>query len=293
MLDQTRTTCATQQSYYDLWSSSNLETLTPTQLAEQGGRLADRAAWVFVGAYQGAMRQCFGQLRARAGWSSYLVSESRDESRAPTCALRQATAGADGFDLQGTKSWVAARSHLSTLVVNASLESGNTADVVVPVNTKGVELIEKPSGRFLPELAVGQARFDQVTLPGSALIEGTDSHVALFGLIEARCLLVALAGHFNELVPAADEPGEALLLASGLTTAELGQSGSIKILLESMTLLADWFSGWADSDVVGTGAAEVGHLRTVQARWADDRRLLEMHRPLLEKKLEKRLKVDN
>ena len=283
MSESNRSTCPTEQSYYDLWSSRGLDNAAPTVVAEQGGRLADRAAWVFVGAYQGAMRQCFGELRQRAGWASYLVSEARGESRAPTCTLQQ---GSKGLVLRGTKSWVAARPHLATLVVNAPLDSGETTDVLVPVDTAGVALLEKRSGRFLPELAVGEAHFDEVVLPTGSVLAAADTHAALFGLIEARCLLVALAGHFNEIVPAADEPAQALLLAGGLTTSQLGRQGSIEILLEAMTMLADWFAGWVDAAGTGGPTAVDPQLRQVCLRWADDRRLLQMHRPILEKHLQ-------
>lgn len=278
------TISATEQAYYDLWSASDLDALSPTALAERGGRLADRAAWVFVGAYQGAMRQAFGQVRAHVGWASYLVSEARDETRAPTCTLEQHP---DGWLLQGTKSWVAARPHLATLVINATLRSGKTANVLVPVATAGVALLEKPAGRFLPELAVGEARFDQVVLPASAMLTDADTNAALFGLIEARCLLVALAAHFSELAPTMEAPAQALLLAGGLTTSQLGQQGSLEVLLEAMTLLADWFTGWLEDGP--DSAIEIGSsavLREVHARWADDRRLLEMHRPMLQKRLD-------
>lgn len=273
--------CATQQDYFALWRANNLEQLAPTVLAEQGGRLADRAAWVFVGAYQGAMRQCFGQLRAYKGWASYLVSEARDESRQPTCTLERT---ATGLLLQGTKSWVAARSHLETVVVNATQDAGATANVLVPLATEGVALLEKPSGRFLPELAVGSAQFDAVRLPEDALLAEADTHAALFGMIEARCLLVALAGHFSAWAPGADAPREALMLASGLTTSELGQHGSIAILLEAMTLLVTWFEQWvaAGSSVAGAPAG----VNPVRERWQRDGRLLQMHRPLLEKRLQ-------
>lgn len=271
--------CATEQDYYDLWSSSNLQRLPPTTLAERGGRLADRAAWVFVGAYQGAMRQCFGSLREINGWASYLVSEARDESRQPTCTLRD---DSNGVVLSGTKSWVAARPHLTSVVVSATQPGGATANVLVPVDHPGVGLLEKPSGRFLPELAVGSALFTSVTLPASAVLADDATHASLFGLIEARCLLVALAGHFCQWAPDAEAPQEALLLASGLTTAELGQPGSIAILLSAMTLLTDWFDTWVEG--ANSEDAPEDEIQAVRKRWHDDRRLLQMHRPMLERR---------
>lgn len=278
MNGETPAACPTQQDYYELWSASGLENLAPTRLAEEGGRLSDRAAWVFVGAYQGAMRQAFGQLREHSGWASYLVSESRDASREPTCTL---VATRKGFVLQGTKSWVAARTHLATVMVNATLESGGTANVLVPVTAEGVALLEKPSGRFLPELAVGSAAFNAVELPVSAQLADTETQAPLFGLIEARCLLVALAGHFSAWVPQADAPRESLMLSSGLVTRELWQPGSIQVLLESMTLLVAWFDGWVSPEAAADSNPDV---EAVRLRWQDDRRLLQMHRPMLEKR---------
>lgn len=285
---------SSEQAFYDLWSQQlDPRSIAPTTLSERGGRLADRAAWVFVAGYQGALRQCFPDLRNHAGWASYLVSEARDDSKAPTCVLEVAdgsrpAAAEGGAVLNGTKNWAAASAHLSWLVVNAtwadsgSQESSLTANVLVPVGASGAELIAKPSGRFLPELEVGKARFDAVEISGEHVLADEDTHAQLFGVIEARCLLVALAGHFAQLAPLAPEPEQALLLAGGLVTRELHQKASIDVLLQSMDLLVDWFERWlADADT-----AESAALQSIRNRWSDDQRLLQMHRPMLVKRLE-------
>ena len=279
--------CDTQAEYEALWRAQAFADTPPGELAEQGARLADRAAWVFIAAYQGAMRQAFPALRqvALAGaspsagvWASYLVSEARDASKTPTCTLQ---AHERGWVLDGHKNWVAARPHLGWLVVNASLPEGGTANVLVDATAPGVELQEKPGGRFLPELEVGTATFAAVILPAEARLEDDATHAQLFGLIEARCLLVAMAAHFNELLPDAEAPAEALALAQGLVTPELGQAGSIRVLLAAMSLLGDWFDGWKDEE----HPAESAELRTVRLRWAGDVRLVRMHQGVLEKRL--------
>lgn len=268
-----------QQQFFDLWNAADLQQLPPTSLAEQGGRLADRAAWVFVAAYQGAMRQCFPQLRELSGWASYLVSEARDESGTPTCTVEH---DANGLLLNGHKNWVAAASHLQWLVVNASNAEGATSNLLVAADAGGVSLPAKPSGRFLPELAVGRAEFAAVALaPGAELLDAT-TRAPLFGLIEARCLLVALAAHFAEQAPAEQAPAEALLLAGGLVTTELGQRASIEVLLSAMQLLSDWLPTWLTS----ASATETPVGRDIRLRWADDVRLVSMHRPILEKRLQ-------
>lgn len=275
---QPQRVCPTEQDFFELWNASKLAELSPTALAEQGARLADRAAWVFVAAYQGAMQQCFPQLREQSGWASYLVSEARDDSRAPTCTV---TFDGGQTSLHGRKNWVAARDHLGWLVVNATAEDGSTKNLLLAADTQGVALPTKQSGRFLPELAVGKAEFAAVLLGADAVLADATTHARVFGVIEARCLLVALAGHFAEQVPTAESPAEALMLAAGLVTSELDQPGSIKVLLEAMTLLVDWFEGW----VATAPASETPAALELRERWADDRRLLTMHRPMLEKRL--------
>ena len=281
--------CATEQSYFELWSDKLAGTRSPTVLAELGGRLADRAAWVFVAGYQGALRQCFPELIERPGWASYLVSEARDDKSVPTCQLYTG----EGLVLDGTKNWVAASAHLHSLVVNASMSStGKTANVVVDAQATGVSLVEKPSGRFLPELVVGRAEFKRAVLPAEAHLSDDKTFASLFGLIEARCLLVALAGHFSQLAPADSQPAESLLLSGGLVTAELNTKASIEILLESMDLLVEWFEGWHDSEPFSQSPEnpenpENTESAVIRRRWSDDQRLLQMHRPLLEKQLKK------
>jgi len=270
----------TQDDYFLLWNqflgervfanpSSASAKLSPTELADYGGRLADRAAWVFIAGYQGALRQCFPVLGGHSGWASYVVSEARDESGTATCELLNE--GAQSY-LQGTKNWIAASKHLSWLVVNAT-----STNVLIAADASGAELIEKPSGRFLPELIVARAEFSRVALDADSKIEDADSFVSHFGLIEARCLLVALAGHFSQVAPDAAQPTQSLMLASGLATAELATKASIDVLLESMALLVEWFEGWHDQDS-GHESPAIAKLRQ---RWSQDQRLLQMHRPLL------------
>ena len=103
----------------------------------------------------------------------------------------------------------------------------------------------------------------------------------MFGLIEARCLLIALAAHFAQLAPLDAPPAEALLLAEGLVTAELSSGTSIGVLLDALSMLETWFDHWQDKGL----ASDLPEIRTIRQRWSEDRRLLGMHRGLLEKKL--------
>jgi len=275
--------CDSEDAYLKLWNehlgSNSVEESAPgpTELAEVGGRLADRAAWVFIAGYQGALRQCFPALREHAGWASYVVSEARDESKAPTCHL--VDTDSESY-LQGTKNWVAASAHLSWLVVNAATTTAATANILVSTDAQGVALIEKPSGRFLPELVVGKAEFSKVALSTYSRLDDAPNFSALFGLIEARCLLVALASHFAQLAPGDPEPEQSLLLSAGLATAELATAASIDVLLASMTLLVDWFEGWHEKGSDSESAA----VAAIRKRWSEDQRLLQMHRPMLEKR---------
>ncbi len=275
--------CDSEQDYFGLWNEHLGSTrgegtgLGPTELAEVGGRLADRAAWVFIAGYQGALRQSFPALREYAGWASYVVSEARDESKAPTCHL--VDTGSESY-LQGTKNWVAASAHLRWLVVNAASStagSESTVNLLVSADANGVALIEKPSGRFLPELIVGRAEFSKVALSTYSHLDETPNFASLFGLIEARCLLVALGAHFSQVAPTDAPPGQSLMLSSGLATAELASPASIDVLLEAMALLVDWFEGWHERGCPGESVA----VESLRQRWSDDQRLLQMHRPLL------------
>ena len=287
--------CTSEQDYFELWNkhldpttapnhknNSRLATqLAPTELAETGGRLADRAAWVFIAGYQGALRQCFPVLRDHPGWASYVVSEARGESGQPTCQL---ITNASGSYLQGTKNWVAASAHLRWLVVNATNSADSaastTSNLLIAADVPGAVLIQKPGGRFLPELVVGRAEFSEVPLAEYSRLDKGRTFVDLFGLIEARCLLVAMAGHFAQLAPNDPQPAQSLMLSAGLATAELGSQASIDVLLDAMALLVEWFEGWHGQGRPGDSAA----VSEMRKRWSQDQRLLQMHRPLLLKR---------
>jgi len=282
--------CDSQQDYFELWTqhlgegargASGEVRLAPTELAESGGRLADRAAWVFIAGYQGALRQCFPALCAYPGWASYVVSEARDESGAPTCEL---VSDGNTSYLQGTKNWIAASAHLQWLVVNASSAvSPATSNLLIAADAPGAALIPKPSGRFLPELIVGRAEFTKVALADYSRLDEGHTFAPLFGLIEARCLLVAMAAHFAQIVPDASQPAQSLMLSKGLATAELATPASLDVLLEAMALLIDWFEGWHEQGNKGESQA----ISALRHRWSADQRLLQMHRPMLIKRRER------
>ncbi len=154
-----------------------LPVLEPLPLAFAGGALADRLAWVFAAAYQGAVRACFDGARERA-WIALCVSEDRT-GEYPGVVLE------DGI-LTGSKSWIAASDTVDQLIVSVgpSLEGGCR---LLDRDAPGVEIVPRPRKSFLGDLSQGAAN-----LTGASADSVVDLATAdRFGVAEPFFVVVA------------------------------------------------------------------------------------------------------
>ena len=93
-----------EAAWYQLWNGKNLGKLSPRASALQGGLLADRLPWVFVAAYQAAIRSVFQEV-PRQGWAAFVATEDKkDPDARPGTSLCEA---GSVIRLSGYKSWVA------------------------------------------------------------------------------------------------------------------------------------------------------------------------------------------
>ena len=273
-----RVNCPDEASFHAVWQRDKVSTLPASELAMTGGALADRAAWVFIAGYQAALKQCFPILSAHQGWCSYLVSEQRADPAVATCLATQTDAG---VTLQGTKSWLASAKHLRWLIVKAK-SAQSTHNLLVSVDDPGVTVDVRSGGRFLSEMTAGGASFDNTPVAAAHDLAAREHYADKFVFIESRCLMVALCSHFARL---ATELGwddgpliQARLIVAGLATAELDQPESVRALLAGMNQLRGWFDDWA-------ARSPASDLRD---NWQANQQLVDMHRRLLERALERR-----
>ena len=155
----------------------------PFEAAFHGGLLADRLAWVFLAAYQGAIRDCFNGLPKRA-WVSFAVSEDRS-GKVPGTKIDEQRR------LSGTKTWVAAVDHVDYLIVTPGLSVAHGC-LLIEANSPEVLLTARQPADFLSDMSQGSATFNQFPLLAEHTI--TDHTAQHFGLAEAFFVLVAGCG---------------------------------------------------------------------------------------------------
>jgi hypothetical protein len=157
-----------KQRWRDMPGSSN-----PFVSAFHGGFLADRLSWVFVAAYQSAIRDCFANL-PDGSFVSFAVSEDRS-GEYPGTSL-----DAEG-KLLGNKSWVACSNTVDLMLVTIG-RGVNDGCVAIPADNPGVSISTKPTAAFLGDMSQGRAHFDHIPLGDDNNVD--TSRVAFFGLAE-------------------------------------------------------------------------------------------------------------
>jgi hypothetical protein len=187
------------------------KTSSPFVSAFHGGFLADRLSWVFVAAYQSAVRDCFAGLPDGL-FASFAVSEDRS-GEYPGTSL-----DADG-KLTGHKSWVGCSNTLDLMLV--TIGSGiNDGCVAIPANHPGVSISTKPTAAFLGDMSQGRAHFDHIGLGADNNVDM--SRASSFGLAEPFFVMTSACAF---LIKEANR-----LLQPGISE----DAESIAVLLESL-----------------------------------------------------------
>jgi len=198
--------CATETQWRDGWSRIQSKAgADDADLATIGGASADRFAWVFMSGYQAAVRRCFPEFSGD-GWSCFAAAEPGDGRG---CVLETA---AEGFRLQGQKSWIAGAGHVEKLVCSVG-EGDDRRFAGVDRHATGVSVSMPRTPSFLAELTQGAAAFDDVAVAASeVLFEPVRAHwfraaEPLFVLLALNACLAAhgqIAGGRDGFVRAAD-----------------------------------------------------------------------------------------
>ena len=230
----------------------------PLALAFAGGAIADRLAWVFAAAYQGAVRACFDGARDGA-WIALCVSEDRT-GEFPGVVLENGM-------LTGSKSWIAASDTVDQLIVSVgpSLHGGCH---LLERNDPGVELVARPRKAFLGDLSQGAANLTSASAGTPVDLARADR----FGVAEPFFVVVAAMPYLAREGARLDEPVDDALAGivrdlDGIAAA--GFHSDVRALLDVQqrcAAIGKVLARRAEGTTDGPGAD-----------WAEDGRLLGMY----------------
>jgi alkylation response protein AidB-like acyl-CoA dehydrogenase len=185
-----------EAAWHQLWNEKSIGALSPRASALQGGLLADRLPWVFVAAYQAAIRSVFPEV-PRQGWAAFAATEDKHDPDAHPGTTLSETGSM--VKLSGWKYWVAQSRHVDHLVVTARRQEGEQNCVYVERDQQGVTLTHREAPGFLGAMSQGFAKFEQVEIrpddiyPGSR-IEGFVRTEPPFVMLASSAFLLAQLG---------------------------------------------------------------------------------------------------
>lgn len=252
----------------------------PIDRAIAGAACVDRLGFAFAGGYAAALQAMVPSLPRETLASFAATEEGGAHPRAIQTTLAHAEGG--GFVLRGSKKWVTLGPEGGTVLVVARLADAPTAEdrprlrvVRVETNAPGVTITPLEHTTFVPEIPHAAIRFDDVRVPGEAMLhgDGYDAYLKPFRTIEDLHVHAALWGWLLGIGVRETWPKELLVRASALlvTTralaAESPSSAAVHVALggvveESKALVAALEPCWSGVDP---------HL---SARWNRDRVLL-------------------
>ncbi len=256
-----------EAAWYELWKESNLGKLSPRASALQGGLLADHLPWVFVAAYQAAIRSVFPEV-PRQGWAAFVATEDKKEpdARPGTTLYRSGSVNL----LSGYKSWVAQSRHVDHLVVTVRGEDGEQRCVYLERSQPGVTLTHRKAPGFLGAMSQGLAQFEEVRIRTASVYPG--NRIGSFVRSEPPFVMLASAAFLLAQLRDADAGLRDTLVGLTLSLAELcnepcGTAPPVPGILAALDRILQ--------DCVGRFEAAVD-LSTLPG-WTEDRRLLSMY----------------
>jgi len=181
---------------------------TPIARALIGGRVADRVGYAFTAGYVSAIRRLVPTLGAEEMAALCVSEEGGAHPRAITAALVEDETKTDdrAFQLSGEKSFVTNADLAEIMVVAAS--AGRTPQgkndirvVLVGRDAPGVTIIPRDPLPFVPEVAHGRVRFDDVQVPREAVLpgDGYNTYVKPFRTIEDIHVFGGVLGYLSHV----------------------------------------------------------------------------------------------
>ena len=192
-----------EADYYSLWMSQLDESWSAEQTAFAGGFISDRLAFLFISAYQAAVRRTFN-LNTRT-WTVLAISEDRNPHNSMP-GLTESNDRVNGF-----KTWVASSKFAEDIIVSVDTKKLYIANR----NTLGLSLTHKAAPGFLGDMSQGVAEFQNVAIRDLQALEDFD--LKLFAKREPLYLFFAfcgflLRGRLPGITPLLDD---LLMIASG------------------------------------------------------------------------------
>ncbi len=183
--------CPAEKDFYRLWHDQEMHKFAPTDIAMQGGLLADRLPWVFTAGYQATLRNAFTMLPP-AGWAAFAATEDKQDSDAhPGTTLRD---NGRGYLLNGHKSWVAHSAVVDHLIVTINDPDGDkrrARGLTVERGRAGVTLSHRENPGFLGAMSQGFAKFEDTPIDLGEVFEFEP--IRQFGRTEAKFVMLACA----------------------------------------------------------------------------------------------------
>lgn len=178
-LAQSPARCSDFTAWRAAWRSSG----DPVRDALHGGLAAGNLALAFAAGYQAALRLLLPARLPPEAFAALLLSEGRRQR--PEELATRLQARADGFVLDGEKSWLTGGEHADILLVVARSDARNEADVaraadapvpavlvLLPRATPGVTLEARADVPVLHELPHARARFADVPVAAAQVLPG-------------------------------------------------------------------------------------------------------------------------
>ena len=192
-----------EADYHRLWMSQLDESWSAEQTAFAGGFISDRLAFLFISAYQAAVRRTFN-LNNRT-WTVLAISEDRNPDH-PRPGLTESDDRVNGF-----KTWVASSQFAEDIIVSVD----TTKLYIANRNTLGLNLTHKAAPGFLGDMSQGVAEFKDVAIKDLQALKDFD--LKLFAKREPLYLYFAFCGflHRSRLPGITPLLDDLLMIASG------------------------------------------------------------------------------
>ncbi len=236
----------TEKDFHDAWINELKGESSPANLALNGGKLADRLAFLFLSGYQAAIRATFKNVKLE-DWAAFAVSEdqSSDNPR-PGVSIND-------NKLSGFKTWVAGSRHVQHLIITVGPPVG--ADLLhIPVERENLVLHHKEDVGFLSEMSQGIAEFRNTPVDAADYLESVN--IRSFGRNEPLYLYIAFCGF---LMTRADiDCEEQLEILRELTTANLETPESIISFADIDSSMSRMFDQVPDDVKKGNWEQDIG-----------------------------------
>ena len=192
-----------ESDFYQEWCSQLDLRWSPEETAFAGGLISNRLAFLFISAYQAAIRRTF--MKNNRSWTALAISEDLGDKN-PMPGLKESNGRVNGF-----KTWVASSKFSEDIIVSID----GTRLYAANRKTHGLKIFHKKNLRFLKEMSQGVVEFKDVAISDLEAIKSVN--LKLFAKREPLYLYFAFCGFLTRMGVEDNEPllDNLLTIASG------------------------------------------------------------------------------